>query len=236
VQPRQSLEALWVIVPAAGQGARMGAPLPKQYLPLLNQTVIEITLARLLALSNVKQTIVSLHSEDYHWQTLSCAQNPKIQTVIGGKERSDSVLAALKHIQQQARDRDWVLVHDAARPCVMTETIEAMLTVLKDEEIGGILAIPSDDTLKHVTNQLIQSTLNRQVIWRAQTPQVFRYGLLYRSLHRAITDNHPVTDDASAIEMAGYQPQVLVGHKDNIKITHPEDLIFAEFILKKQKF
>lgn len=214
----------------------MGVSLPKQYLPLLNQTVIEITLAKLLALNNVKKVIVSLHPEDRYWQTLNCAKNPKIQTVIGGKERSGSVLAALKHIRQQAEKRDWVLVHDAARACIMTETIESMLTALKGKDIGGILGTPSSDTLKQVANQLIQSTLDRQIVWRAQTPQIFRYGLLYRCLHQAIANNHPVTDEASAIEIAGYQPQILRGRADNIKITYPEDLTFAEFILRQQKF
>ena len=235
MQQDQFLDNLWVIVPAAGRGARIGAPLPKQYLPLLNQTVIEITLARLLTLNNVKKIIVSLHPEDHHWQTLLCAQHPKIQAIIGGKERSDSVLAALKHLQQQAKDTDWALVHDAARACIMTEIIESMLTALKDDDVGGILAIPSDDTLKQVTDRRVHSTLNRQIIWRAQTPQVFRYGLLYRCLRQAVADNRPITDDASAVEIAGYQPKILPGCKDNIKITRPEDLRFAEFILQQQK-
>ena len=212
----------------------MGVSLPKQYLPLLNQTVIEVTLARLLALNNVKKVIVSLHPEDCHWQTLSCAYHPKIQTVVGGEERSDSVLAALRCIQTQAQASDWVLIHDAARACIMTETIESMLTELKHEDVGGLLAIPSDDTLKQVANQQIHSTLDRRIIWRAQTPQVFRYGLLHQCLSRAIDDDHPITDDASAIEIAGYSPKILPGCKNNIKITHAEDLHFAEFILRRQ--
>ena len=214
----------------------MATSLPKQYLPLLHQTVIEITLEKLLAINNVEKIIVSLHPEDRHWQTLNCAQNPKIQTVIGGKERSDSVLAALKHIQHQAEERDWIIVHDAARPCIMNETIELMLTEMQDEEIGGILAVASDDTLKKVTGQRVHSTLDRRTVWQAQTPQIFRYQLLYQCLGKAIASSHPITDDASAIEMAGHAPKIIPGRKDNIKITHPEDLHFAEFILKKQNF
>jgi len=234
MQQQPSSETLWAIVPAAGRGARMGAALPKQYLPLLGQTVIEITLARLLALDNVAQVIVSLHPEDHHWQTLKCARHPKIAAVTGGAERSHSVLAALQHLQRQAAESDWVLVHDAARACITTATIESMLTQLKDETVGAILAIASDDTLKQVARQRVQSTLNRQIIWRAQTPQVFRYGLLYRCLYRAVADNSSVTDDASALEIAGYQPKILPGRKDNIKITHPEDLDLAEFIVRRQ--
>ena len=212
----------------------MATTLPKQYLPLRHQTVIEITLKKLLAVNNVKKIIVSLHAEDDHWQTLDCARNPKIHTVIGGKERSDSVLAALKYIQHQARERDWIMIHDAARACIMNETIELMLTAMEDEDIGGVLAVASDDTLKQVTDQRIHSTLDRRTIWRAQTPQMFRYQLLYRCLSNAISNNHPITDDASAIEIAGYAPRIISGRKDNIKITHPEDLHFAEFILKQQ--
>ena len=232
----QSPHSLWVIVPAAGRGNRMATTLPKQYLPLLHQTVIEITLKKLLAINHVTKIIVSLHPEDHHWQTLHCAQNPKIQTVVGGKERSDSVLAALKYIQHQAGEMDWIMVHDAARACILNETIERMLAAIKDEEIGGVLAVASDDTLKQVTDQRIHSTLDRRTIWRAQTPQIFRYQLLYQCLSQAIARNHAITDDASAIEMAGYTPKIIAGRKDNIKITHPEDLRIAEFILKQQNF
>ena len=235
MQQRPSEDSLWIIVPAAGRGSRMNADLPKQYLPLLNHTVIEITLKKLLSLHNAEKIIVSLHAEDRHWHTLSCAQNPRIQTVIGGEERSLSVLAALKYIRKQAKERDWVLIHDAARACIMAETVESMLTSLVGEDIGGILAVASDDTLKQVAGQRVHSTLDRRTIWRAQTPQVFRYGLLYKSLCQAINTNRPVTDDASAVEMAGYMPRILPGRKDNIKITHAEDLSLAEFILQQQQ-
>ena len=235
MQQRQPEESLWIIVPAAGRGSRMDADLPKQYLPLLDHTVIEITLEKLLSLDNVEKIIVSLHAEDRHWQTLSCSQDPRIQTVIGGEERSLSVLAALKHIRKQAQKKDWVLIHDAARACIMTETVESMLETLGGEEIGGILAVASDDTLKQVADQRISSTLDRHTIWRAQTPQVFRYDLLYRCLLRAVSDSVSITDDASAVEIGGYMPKVLPGRKDNIKITHPEDLRIAEFILRQQQ-
>jgi 2-C-methyl-D-erythritol 4-phosphate cytidylyltransferase len=223
----------WGVVPAAGVGKRMQSDRPKQYLDLGGTTVIEQTLARLLQAEIFAAVAVAISVEDPYWPELEISRHPAIVTAAGGKERADSVLSGLKSIREKASDEDWVLVHDAARPCLTALDIHKLVGELIDDEVGGILALSSHDTLKNVNNDRIAGTLDRTHIWRALTPQMFRYGMLKDALEAA-KGNPAVTDEASALELQGLQPRIVEGRPDNIKITRPEDLALAQFYLEQQ--
>ena len=224
----------WAVVPAAGVGKRMNADRPKQYLELAGKTVIEHTLLRLLSAQVFTAVAVAISEEDPYWPDLDVSVHKKIITAAGGKERADSVLSALKAIRTVASDDDWVLVHDAARPCITKIDIHHLIDSLKTDEIGGILALSSYDTLKSVQgDNIIVGTLDRSHIWRALTPQMFRYRLLKNALE-ADEGNAAITDEASALELQGMQPKIVEGRPDNIKITRPEDLALAQFYMEHQ--
>ncbi len=223
----------WAVVPAAGVGKRMQADKPKQYLPLVNKTVLEHTLARLLQANVFSAVAVAISKEDPYWPKLKISKHNKVITADGGKERADSVLSALKSLREKAADNDWVLVHDAARPCLTSSDIHLLIKSLKDDDVGGILALPSHDTLKSVDGNSITETIDRSVIWRALTPQMFRYGMIKNALENA-EGNSAITDEASALEMQGLQPKIVEGRSDNIKITRPEDLALAQFYMEHQ--
>ncbi|OQW71496.1 MAG: 2-C-methyl-D-erythritol 4-phosphate cytidylyltransferase [Proteobacteria bacterium ST_bin11] len=223
----------WAVVPAAGVGKRMQADRPKQYLPLAGKTVIEHTLNRLLQSGAFQAVAVAISLEDPYWPELAVSKHPDVITAPGGKERADSVLSALKSLQGQAAEDDWVLVHDAARPCLTTSDILLQIDKLKDDAVGGILALSSHDTLKHVDADTITATIDRKHVWRALTPQMFKYGMLRDALQQ--TEGNPaVTDEASALELLGYKPKIVEGRPDNIKITRPEDLALAQFYMEQQ--
>lgn len=227
----------WLIVPAAGKGKRFGGQLPKQYLCLGQKTVMQTTLDRLSILAEIKQIIVPIHPEDDIAQTLSYQYPEKIRFVTGGAERADSVLAGLAVIKTQANDDDWVLVHDVARPCVRLSDIQKMFIELAQDEVGGILAAPVRDTIKQAANDgqnHIIATVPRQQLWQAFTPQMFRFGIIYQALSQAFAQQKNVTDEASAVELLGLKPRLINGALDNLKITYPEDLLLAEFILRQQ--
>jgi 2-C-methyl-D-erythritol 4-phosphate cytidylyltransferase len=226
-------QKFWAIVPAAGVGKRMNADRPKQYLSLAGQTVIEQTLTRLLQAQVFTKIVVAISNEDPYWFELPLAQHPSIIRAEGGKERADSVLSALNAIAEQASDDDWVLVHDAARPCISVSDIALLIDTLKNDPVGGILALPSADTLKRVDGTSIIETVNRSQIWRALTPQMFPYALLRHAL-QANAGNPAITDEASALELQGLQPKIVEGRPDNLKITRPEDLALAQFYLEQQ--
>ncbi len=223
----------WAVVPAAGVGKRMQADKPKQYLPLAGKTVLEQTVTRLLQADVFSAVAVAISKQDPYWSELKCAKNESVITAAGGKERADSVLSALKSLAEMATDDDWVLVHDAARPCLTTSDIHLLIDSLKHDEVGGILALSSHDTLKSVHSGEIDETIDRSVIWRALTPQMFRYGMLKQALQQA-EGNPAVTDEASALEMQGLKPKIVEGRPDNIKITRPEDLALAQFYMEQQ--
>ncbi len=226
--------AYWVVVPAAGIGSRMGANCPKQYLPLLDKTVLEHTLERLLAISIIEKIHIALADDDNFWSQLSCAQHKNIVRVPGGCERADSVLNGLRALSTQAHDHDWVLVHDAARPCIRAQEIMKLITVVGDHPVGGILGVPVSDTLKQVSNAVIDKTIDRGPLWQAQTPQLFRLGLLRDCLQRALDEGKIITDEASALEIYGYRPLMIQGRSDNIKITRQEDLAIAAMLMQQQ--
>jgi len=223
----------WAVVPAAGVGKRMNADRPKQYLELAGKTVLEHTLSRLLQADIFTAVAVAISEEDPYWSELAIAQHEKIIRAKGGKERADSVLSGLHAIREQAQDNDWVLVHDAARPCITADDIYHLIDNLIDDDVGGILALASADTLKNVQGNNILGTLDRTHIWRALTPQMFRYHSLKTALEASI-GNPAITDEASALELQGLQPKIVAGRPDNIKITRPEDLALAEFFMVRQ--
>jgi len=223
----------YAVVPAAGVGKRMQADKPKQYLSLLGKAVLEQTLTRLLNADVFTAIAVAISKEDPYWSKLDVSKKTKVITAKGGKERADSVLSALSALENQANDDDWVLVHDAARPCITCEDITHLIDTLKDESFGGILALSSHDTLKQVEDDTVQATIDRRTIWRALTPQMFRYGVLKTALEQT-EGNLAVTDEASAIELTGGSVKIVEGRSDNIKITRPEDLALAAFYLERQ--
>ncbi|SMF06136.1 2-C-methyl-D-erythritol 4-phosphate cytidylyltransferase [Alteromonadaceae bacterium Bs31] len=230
-------EALWAVVPAAGIGSRMGAESPKQYLPLAGSTVLEVTLEKLLQVEQVEGIVVAISANDIYWQKTSLVNHPKVFICLGGKERSGSVLNALKFVKEKstAGDSTWVMVHDAARPCVALEKINAQLNLSYSENCGSILAAPVADTLKLVNQgNLISATVDRSKLWQAHTPQVFRLAKLRSALEYCAEKGYAVTDEASAVERSGGRVMILADRRDNIKITLPEDLAWAEFILKNQ--
>jgi 2-C-methyl-D-erythritol 4-phosphate cytidylyltransferase len=157
---------------------------------------------------------------------LPCALDSRIQQVAGGKERADSVLNALLHLHANgADDNDWVLVHDAARPNLARSDLDNLLCELKDDPVGGLLAVPAKDTLKRAdASGRVVETVDRSLIWQAYTPQMFRLGALHRALADSLVSNVSITDEASAIEWAGQSPRLIEGRADNIKVTRPEDL------------
>lgn len=224
----------WAVVPAAGVGKRMQADRPKQYLFLEEKTVLEQTLNRLLQAGVFSAIAVAITKEDPYWPELECSRHEKIITAAGGKERADSVLSALKALRKYASDTDWVLVHDAARPCLTGTDIKHLINELKHDDVGGILALTSHDTLKNVQANAIIKTIDRTKVWRALTPQMFRYGMLKQALEQA-EGNPNITDEASALEIQGLQPKIVEGRPDNIKITQPEDLALAAFYMQQQK-
>jgi 2-C-methyl-D-erythritol 4-phosphate cytidylyltransferase len=226
----------WVIVPAAGIGKRMGGDIPKQYLSLAGRSVLEHTLYRLSLHPQIAEIVVVLAERDNYWHKLNMDWVARpVRTVIGGDERCHSVLNGLSSIKERAADDDWVLVHDAARPCIRPDDIERLITDCHGNS-GGLLGMPVKDTMKQVdTEQRIMATLHREQIWHALTPQMFRYRDLFQALSSALKQGELVTDEAMAMEMAGYNPIMVAGSSDNIKITHPDDLKLAEFYLEQQR-
>lgn len=228
----------WVVVPAAGSARRMGAAVPKQYLPLAGRSVIEWSLAPLLAHAEVAGVVVVLAERDERWPRTELARHAKIVTTTGGAERMDSVLAGLRILHDKtvgAAQDDWVLVHDAARPCLPATDLDNLLNQLRDDAVGGLLAAPVVDTLKRADDGgRVAQTVVREKLWRALTPQMFRRDILQRALAGALSQGIVVTDDAQAVEALGLQPKLVAGDADNIKITLPEDLLRAERILRSR--
>ncbi len=223
----------WAVIPAAGVGRRMKSATPKQYLPLAGKTVIEHTLIRLCGMARLDGAVVAITKGDPYWADLQpdCA-NKTLMVVDGGEERCHSVLNALRALSRVADSEDWVLVHDAARPCVSEVDLNALIDQASSHPVGGILAVPVRDTMKRAGLQgEIAHTEDRDGLWHALTPQMFRLGALTKALSGALSRGDLVTDDASAMELAGFRPLLVEGSADNIKITRPEDLGLAEFYI-----
>lgn len=228
--------AFWVVIPAAGSGNRMGTAVPKQYLELAGRTVIEHTLERLTSHPLISGIVVALAERDKTWSSLSLASDRPLITVTGGEDRHLSVLSALRRLGEMAHPADWVLVHDAARPCLRRSDLDRLIAMLQEHPVGGLLGVPVSDTLKRVDARGdVVETLARDGVWRAQTPQMFRLATLTRALEAAVANGIAVTDEAGAMEHAGHAPRMVEGHADNIKITAPGDLALAGTFLRLQQ-
>ncbi|MCH4293438.1 2-C-methyl-D-erythritol 4-phosphate cytidylyltransferase [Shewanella sp. 3B26] len=222
------------IVPAAGIGSRMGATIPKQYLPLLDKPILAHTLARLLSHPAIDKVIVAVAADDSWFDSLAEAHHPKLTRVLGGKERADSVLAALSGLPDNSNS--WALVHDAARPCLTHGDIDALLESRQGFPQGAILAMPVRDTMKRAAKDgSIETTVCREALWHALTPQLFPATSLKLNLKQALDAGVAVTDEASAMEWAGVHPGLVSGRADNIKVTHPDDLQLAALFLEAQQ-
>ena len=230
---------IWAVLPAAGIGRRMGSSIPKQYLELDGVPLLLHALRRLNCVSQIQKTVIVIHPEDSHWANYKSLVDAefagRILVVSGAEERYQSVLNGLNALQEVAKDEDWVLVHDAVRPCVRTRDIEALIQQVKHHSVGGLLGSEVDNTLKRVDEKgTVLETVDRQAYWNALTPQMFRFSLLRDSLQSVVASGLSVTDEAAAVEAAGLRPLMVAGHKDNIKITHAADLLLAKLILDSQ--
>lgn len=230
-----ALANVWCIVPAAGIGSRVGANIPKQYLTLGGIPVLEITLQKLLSAGIFQKIILVVSQQDSYFKTLPSTQDARIVVVEGGKERSDSVRSGLAYLQSIAKEDDWVMVHDAARPLIERREILGLLEQCVMANSGGILAIPVTDTLKRVNNNnQIETTVARAHLWQAQTPQCFPFFQLFHAMNFCFEKSIAITDEASAVEAVGGDCILVVGRSDNMKITRQEDLPIAEFIAQQQ--
>ncbi len=242
MKPVPATRRVWAIVPAAGSGARFAASsqeaAPKQYAPLLGATVLEWSLRALLAEPRVQGVVVALAAQDGRWPAIaSKLDSAKLQTTIGGRNRQDSVLNGLESLASQAGAEDWILVHDAARPCLSGEDLKALLDAIDAPGFelsaggGAVLAAPIVDTVKRQMQGEV-TTVDRQGLWRALTPQVFGFERLRGALQDAAHAGIVVTDEAQAMERMGLRPVLVAGSPFNVKITRAEDLVIAGNILR----
>jgi 2-C-methyl-D-erythritol 4-phosphate cytidylyltransferase len=236
----------FALIPAAGIGARVGGNIPKQYLPLAGKPMLQYALDTFAAGAAIAHTFLVVSADDGYIDDFLATQ-PQLAgklTVLrcGGATRQDSVLNGLQAVSAQLAADDWVLVHDAARPGLTAELLDRLIRELHDDDVGGLLALPVVDTLKRSGGApeqqeprgRVQATVPRDALWAAQTPQMFRYGLLTRALEQAHAQNRvgDITDDASAIEMLGLQPKLVEGSPRNFKVTLAHDVALAELFLK----
>jgi 2-C-methyl-D-erythritol 4-phosphate cytidylyltransferase len=210
----------------------MASAIPKQYLSLRGRMVLDHALATLLAHPPIRGAVVAVNAGDVGWQASSFAADARVSWVEGGAERCQSVLNALDALAGKAAKADWVLVHDAARPCLHPADLDRLFAIVPSHPVGGLLAVPVRDTMKRAdASGDVVATVDRNGLWHAYTPQMFRYGLLRDALRRALDDDVPVTDEAAAVERLGLAPRLVEGRPDNIKVTRPEDLPLADFFL-----
>ncbi|HXE39432.1 MAG TPA: 2-C-methyl-D-erythritol 4-phosphate cytidylyltransferase [Azonexus sp.] len=224
----------FAIVPAAGSGSRFGAEKPKQYLEMLGRPLIYHALAALTACPEIDRVWVVLAPDDPWWPQYDWSElGSKLETVrCGGATRAESVGNGLRAAAMVAADDDWVLVHDAARPCLSAAMLAALFADLADDPVGGILAVPVADTLKRAdSEQRVAATEPRDGLWQAQTPQMFRYARLSEALAKCSA----VTDEAGAIEALGLKPKLVASDTTNLKVTYPADLALAAMILRGRK-
>lgn len=224
---------IFALVPAAGQGTRIGDAVPKQYLPIAGKPMLFHALETLASVARIHAVVAILSPLDRHWGEFDWSAFPeKIEAAFtGGANRGESVRNALKHLAPRVAKDDWVLVHDAARPCITRALVDQFLDEVEDQPIGGLLAMPLADTLKRADETLrVAETIARAGLWRAQTPQMFRYEMLLRAFER----KQGVTDESQAIEALGYAPRLVQGENTNLKVTFAEDLPLAEMIILRR--
>lgn len=227
-------QGIVAVVPAAGVGSRMKADRPKQYLTINAITILEHTVKKLLSHPQVSKVVVAVSEGDPYFPELSLSQHPDVVRVKGGNERADSVLSALNYIQESGLG-EWVMVHDAARPCIQQGDIDKLIEAALSHPVGGILAAPVRDTMKRGVDGAIDHTVERANLWHALTPQMFRTLPLQQALTEALEQGVSITDEASAFEWKGASPALVAGRSDNFKVTQPEDLALAEFYLSQNK-
>ncbi len=222
----------WVVVPAAGRGVRAGEGLPKQYRPLAGRPLMQWTLQRLLGHGAISGVMVALAAEDRHWPGWSMFSGKPVRTCLGGDDRAASVLAGLHALASEVSADDFVLVHDAARPCLSNIELDALLTRGSEHPVGALLALPVSDTLKqgNAGGDSIGS-LPRDNAWRALTPQMFRRGELIAAIKSGQAAGAALTDEASAFERLGRYPLLVAGDPRNLKVTTAGDFVLAEAIL-----
>ncbi|MBI5611949.1 MAG: 2-C-methyl-D-erythritol 4-phosphate cytidylyltransferase [Gammaproteobacteria bacterium] len=228
--------AFWAVVPAAGSGERMQAGRPKQYLELRGRPVIVHTLERLASFPPLRGIVVGLSPDDRLWPNLETIPATLLSTYAGGRERAVTVLNGLLALAAHADPDDWVLVHDAVRPCLRPDDIAKLAAAVEGHPDGGLLAVPVTDTVKRADmDARVIETVARERLWRALTPQMFRLAALRQALERALRDTIAITDEAAAIEYCGGRPLLVAGQPDNIKITYAGDLALAEFYMQRQE-
>ncbi len=225
----------WGVIPAAGTGSRMEADIPKQYLKIAGKTILEHTLSRFFQHPDITGVVVAIAADDPYWEQLNLSSDQLLIKARGGAERCHSVLSALKALEKVADQKDWVLVHDAARPCLRNEDIDKLISEVSGHEVGGLLAAPVRDTMKRATDNLVTETVDRTGLWHALTPQMFRLSDLKSALENTIQNKLIVTDEAQAMELMNKRPLLIEGHVDNIKITRPQDLALATHYLENMK-
>lgn len=218
----------WAVIPAAGIGRRMGAELPKQYLRIEGRAIIDWSIEALLLHPAIDGVVVAVAADDPWWPETEFSGHPDVQRVDGGAERSDSVLSALLALSRRAAPDDWVLVHDAARPCVRRDDVTRLIEAVREHPVGGLLGAPVRDTMKRADghNRVVE-TVSRERLWHAFTPQMFRLQTLITALRQAVAESWPITDEASALEALSLAPLLVEGRSDNLKVTRPEDLVLA---------
>lgn len=214
----------------------MGERIPKQYLLLNGKPIIEYALSCLASHPLIKGIVVAIAADDTHWHDLSLGSAKLLNVVPAGKQRCHSVINGLCELERHAHPGDWVLVHDAVRPCLRTADIDKLIKELATHPVGGLLATPACDTMKRAnsSNEVIE-TVDRNGLWHALTPQMFRLSMLKQALLEALEKGVTMTDEASAMEMMGLRPCLVAGSSDNIKITTAQDLVMAELLLRAGK-
>ncbi|VAW53763.1 2-C-methyl-D-erythritol 4-phosphate cytidylyltransferase [hydrothermal vent metagenome] len=234
--------AIWAIVPAAGIGKRMQSTIPKQYLLLNERTVLECTINTLLQNKNIKGLAIALQADDVYWADVKIDSNKPVLKTAGGNERADSVLNAIEELfgyKEFNAEADWVMVHDAVRPCLRQQDIDKLVNEVGQDGNGGLLALSVRDTMKRQkaggSSSIVEETVERENLWHALTPQYFPAISLKTALQKAQQEHLTITDESSAMELAGFSPKLVQGHEDNIKITQPDDLRLASLYLQSQK-
>ena len=228
-----NVRRLYALVPCAGSGVRAGAPVAKQYVEIAGRPLVAHTLAALVGVQRLSRILVVVAPEDRHYEGLAALpSDPRLALArCGGTTRATTVAGGLAKLAGLgAQPNDWVLVHDAARCLVRAEWIDALVDACRNDGIGGLLALPVGDTLKRAEGDRAVATISRERLWQAQTPQMFRFGVLADALARS----PEATDEASAIEAIGLRPKLIPGSAENIKVTHPDDFAIAEALLLRR--
>ncbi|NNE37599.1 MAG: 2-C-methyl-D-erythritol 4-phosphate cytidylyltransferase [Gammaproteobacteria bacterium] len=232
----KSVHRCWAIIPAAGIGSRIGSDVPKQYLKINGKAILEYAIEIFLRHHLIDGVVIVLAENDKAWKDLQINDTENLMTTIGGVERFHSVLNGLLVLEDKLNQDDWVLVHDAARPCLETSDLDNLINTISTHPTGGILAMSVRDTMKRSdADNHICETVDRDGLWHALTPQMFRYKKLRQAIESAIEKNIAITDEAQAIEHSGERPMLVEGSARNIKITRPEDLALASFYLSQME-